>query len=117
MYSSKKLDLEKIYSKFLNKKFLKNSLVPFDHPLYILFSSGTTGLPKCITHSHGGVTLQHLKELSLHTNVSSKDNMLFFTTCGWMMWNWMVSGLASGATLVFTRGLRSIQMQKILLIL
>ncbi len=101
---SKKLDLEKIYSKFLNKKFLKNSLVPFDHPLYILFSSGTTGLPKCITHSHGGVTLQHLKELSLHTNVSSKDNMLFFTTCGWMMWNWMVSNLLLGATVSLYEG-------------
>ncbi|MDA1284744.1 MAG: AMP-binding protein, partial [Proteobacteria bacterium] len=97
-------DLEKIYFKYLNKKTLKNTLVPFDHPLYILFSSGTTGLPKCITHSHGGVTLQHIKELSLHTNVSSKDNMLFFTTCGWMMWNWMVSNLLLGATITLYEG-------------
>ncbi len=101
---AKKLDLQKIYSKYKNTKILKNILVPFDHPLYILFSSGTTGLPKCITHSHGGVTLQHIKELSLHTNVSSEDNMLFFTTCGWMMWNWMVSNLLLGATITLYEG-------------
>jgi len=102
--SSKKLDLEKIYQKYQNHKIIKTNFVSFDHPLYILFSSGTTGLPKCITHSHGGVTLQHLKELSLHTNISPKDNMLFFTTCGWMMWNWMVSNLLIGATISLYEG-------------
>ena len=111
----KKLDLEKIYQKYQNNKVLKTTFVSFDHPLYILFSSGTTGLPKCITHSHGGVTLQHLKELSLHTNISSKDNMLFFTTCGWMMWNWMVSNLLSVQPFLFMKAHLSIQMLKILL--
>ena len=78
--------------------------VPFNHPLYILFSSGTTGQPKCIVHGAGGSLLQHMKELGLHTDISSKDNLLFFTTCGWMMWNWMVSVLSLGATLTVYDG-------------
>ncbi len=78
--------------------------VPFDHPLYILFSSGTTGAPKCLVHGTGGTLLQHLKEHQLHTNVSPGDRLFYFTTCGWMMWNWLVSGLASGATLVLFDG-------------
>ena len=77
---------------------------PFHHPWYILFSSGTTGAPKCIVHSTGGTLLQHFKELGLHTNLTAKDTLFFHTTCGWMMWNWMVSGLALGATLLLYDG-------------
>jgi acetoacetyl-CoA synthetase len=78
--------------------------VPFDHPLYILYSSGTTGVPKCIVHGTGGVLLQHLKELGLHTDLSANDCLFYYTTCGWMMWNWLVSGLALGATVVLFDG-------------
>jgi len=76
----------------------------FNDPLYILYSSGTTGKPKCITHKIGGVLLQHLKELQLHSDVKQGDRVFYFTTCGWMMWNWLVSGLACGATLVLYDG-------------
>jgi acetoacetyl-CoA synthetase len=76
----------------------------FAHPLFIMFSSGTTGLPKCITHSAGGALLQHLKEHQLQADVRPGDRLMYFTTCGWMMWNWQVSGLASGATLVLFDG-------------
>ncbi len=78
--------------------------VDFNHPLYIMFSSGTTGVPKCIVHGHGGSLLQHMKEHVLHTDISTVDRLFFFTTCGWMMWNWLVSGLATGATLVLFDG-------------
>ena len=78
--------------------------LPFDHPLYILYSSGTTGLPKCMVHGAGGTLLQHLKELELHTDVGPEDRLFFFTTCGWMMWNWLVSGLATGAAVVLFDG-------------
>ena len=80
------------------------SRFPFDHPLYILYSSGTTGLPKCILHSAGGTLLQHVKEHRLHTDLRPGDRLFYFTTCGWMMWNWQVSALASGATLVLYDG-------------
>ena len=78
--------------------------LPFDHPLYILFSSGTTGQPKCIGHGAGGTLLQHLKEHQLHGDLRPDDVLFFFTTCGWMMWNWLVSGLASGCRLVLYDG-------------
>ena len=78
--------------------------LPFDHPLYILYSSGTTGAPKCIVHGAGGTLLQHLKEHRLHTDIDRDDVFFYFTTCGWMMWNWLVSGLASGCTLVLYDG-------------
>ena len=78
--------------------------LPFDHPLYILYSSGTTGVPKCIVHSAGGTLLQHLKEHLLHGDIKPGDRLFYFTTCGWMMWNWLVSGLAARATLLLYDG-------------
>jgi len=78
--------------------------LPFDHPLYIMYSSGTTGVPKCIVHGAGGTLIQHLKELVLHTDLRRSDRICYFTTCGWMMWNWLVSSLAAGATVVLYDG-------------
>ena len=78
--------------------------LPFDHPLYIMYSSGTTGLPKCMVHGAGGTLLQHLKELVLHTDLRRGSRILYVTTCGWMMWNWLVSSLAVGATVVLYDG-------------
>jgi acetoacetyl-CoA synthetase len=85
----------------LNIKFAQ---LPFDHPLYIMYSSGTTGLPKCMVQSAGGILIHHLKELVLHTDLKREDTIFYFTTCSWMMWNWLVSSLAAGATLILFDG-------------
>lgn len=78
--------------------------LPFDHPLYIMYSSGTTGVPKCIVHSAGGTLVQQVKELSLHTDVTPNDTIFYYSTCGWMMWNWLVASLSLGATVVLYDG-------------
>jgi acetoacetyl-CoA synthetase len=78
--------------------------LPFEHPLYIMYSSGTTGLPKCMVQSAGGILIHHLKELMLHTDLKREDTIFYFSTCGWMMWNWLTSSLAAGATLVLFDG-------------
>lgn len=78
--------------------------LPFDHPLYIMYTSGTTGLPKCIVQSAGGVLINHIKELKLHTDIKREDKLFYYTTCGWMMWNWMVSALSLGAAIILYDG-------------
>ncbi|MEM8647250.1 MAG: AMP-binding protein, partial [Pseudomonadota bacterium] len=78
--------------------------MPFDHPIYILFSSGTTGVPKCIVHTQGAALLKHMVEQTLHTDIKEDDKLFYFTTCGWMMWNWLVSALATGCTMLLYDG-------------
>ena len=88
--------------------------LPFNHPLYILFSSGTTGVPKCIVHGAGGTLVQHMKEQQMQCDVRQGDRLFYFTTCGWMMWNWLASGLATGATLLLYDGSPFLQGGRIL---
>ena len=83
---------------------LECDALPFNHPLYVLYSSGTTGVPKCIVHGAGGTLIQHLKEHQLHCDIKPGDRVFYFTTCGWMMWNWLVSVLASSATILLYDG-------------
>ena len=97
------IGLDALLAPFAPKQ-LHFTRLPFDHPIYILYSSGTTGIPKCIVHGAGGVLLQHLKEHQLHCDVEEGERLFYFTTLGWMMWNWLATGLASGATLMLYDG-------------
>jgi acetoacetyl-CoA synthetase len=85
-----------------HRRTIQFEQLPFDHPVFIMFSSGTTGKPKCMVQGAGGVLINHLKELLLHTDLKREDRIMYITTCSWMMWNWLLSSLAVGATVVTT---------------
>ena len=112
LYTRERPDISRIpnavhYEDFLAKEEqleIEFAQLPFDHPLYIMFSSGTTGKPKCIVQGAGGVLINHLKELLLHTDLKRRDKILYITSCSWMMWNWLLSSLAVGATIVLYDG-------------
>lgn len=111
-FTNESPDISSVAGAVLYDEFLKPFVaevpiferVPFNHPLFIMFSSGTTGIPKCIVHGHGGTLLQHMKEHQLQCDIHENDKVFYFTTCGWMMWNWQISALASGATLMLFDG-------------
>ncbi len=111
-YVNQEPDIERLRDAIYFKEFGRSEAgaeiefeqLPFDHPLYIMYSSGTTGLPKCMVQSAGGILIHHLKELKLHTDLKREDTIFYFTTCGWMMWNWLTSSLAVGATVVLYDG-------------
>ena len=110
-YTESEPDISEIPNSIHYKDFISNQSsemtfeqLPFDHPLYILYTSGTTGVPKCMVHGQGGTLIQHLKELVLHTNLTREDSIFYYTTCGWMMWNWLISSLAVGSTVILFDG-------------
>ena len=110
-YTESEPDISEIPNSIHYKDFISNQSsemtfeqLPFDHPLYILYTSGTTGVPKCMVHGQGGTLIQHLKELVLHTNLTRDDSIFYYTTCGWMMWNWLISSLAVGSIVILFDG-------------